>query len=311
MPYCTKCEEELPKDGNFVYCFGCESNLHYRCTTIGESTYSRMGKARKEEWRCELCRLDDISKKNVSKTVDSNITSVLHEIKTSIKGLSEQIRNCVAAQALITQQYEELREKQDQLFKATSSFESKLNELTTLISVKDEKINELTILCRTLEQESRNHEVVIYGVLQKEKESIYDIISNIGKKLDVNILPSDIEASYRMRQPASKKPESAGGNPPPISVRFTSLAKRNEVLKKKKAISITNGDIVENGLDGKVYINEMMTTYFKKLWGDVRTQARISNWKYVWFKDGKIKAKKQDKGKTIVISTMDDVSKLV
>lgn len=50
---CTNCKEKVEELQ--VFCYGCRTHLHYKCSLSVES-YSGMGQTKRQEWRCPPCR---------------------------------------------------------------------------------------------------------------------------------------------------------------------------------------------------------------------------------------------------------------
>lgn len=66
-----------------------------------------------------------------------------------------------------------------------------------------------------------------------------------------------------------------------------------------------------NGNRKRIYLNENMTAYYKNLFWKVKTFARERNFKYVWYRNGKIMMRKDnDTAEVIHINGEEDLLKL-
>ncbi|KAK9736596.1 Calcium-activated BK potassium channel alpha subunit [Popillia japonica] len=259
-----------------------------------------MSRSRKEQWRCEFCRIVNRLATLIPGKLEPEIAPSLESIKTFMSRIEKQIEVCIETQNNLGKKY-------------------------------DRKMME------KLKQENRNTEVVIYGLAQREGELLLDIVTNIGKKLNVQLNTDDISRLYRIgRRGGAGSSDARRGGPCPVVVGFSSFKKREALLKAGKNAKIENGDIcggnasksfkkreallkagknakIENGdicggnASGPIRIYEMMSSYNNKLWWEARSKAKESGWKYVWFAGGKIRARKQDGDKMLIISTANDV----
>lgn len=310
--YCTKCELALPGDGSYVSCKGCQGTMHFDCTTIKNTTYSGMSRSRKEQWRCEFCRIVNRLATLIPGKLEPEIAPSLESIKTFMSRIEKQIEVCIETQNNLGKKYDQLLQKHNDLLLKTNSLENKIDKLITSNKENDGKIESLTCRLNILEQENRNTEVVIYGLAQREGELLLDIVTNIGKKLNVQLNTDDISRLYRIgRRGGAGSSDARRGGPCPVVVGFSSFKKREALLKAGKNAKIENGDICGGNASGPIRIYEMMSSYNNKLWWEARSKAKESGWKYVWFAGGKIRARKQDGDKMLIISTANDVGKLL
>ncbi|KAI5709945.1 hypothetical protein M8J75_004364 [Diaphorina citri] len=53
---CNHCKNELPEEGDEARCSMCKHGYHFECTTISESSWKTLTKAKKLDWKCHVCR---------------------------------------------------------------------------------------------------------------------------------------------------------------------------------------------------------------------------------------------------------------
>ncbi|KAG8246560.1 hypothetical protein J6590_082141 [Homalodisca vitripennis] len=94
--------------------------------------------------------------------------------------------------------------------------------------------------------------------------------------------------------------------PPAIKIQFmTNTARDTWLLAEKKA------RLSDKSSGQKIYFKENLTYFFKGLLKEAKSRARIHNYRFVWFKNGKILVKKNEEDRNIiVIKTLDDINKI-
>lgn len=81
-----------------------------------------------------------------------------------------------------------------------------------------------------------------------------------------------------------------------------------------KNVDITVADIhptIENN-NNTVYLREYMTKYNKQLFWNTKQELKVTGkFKYVWFKRGFIRARKDDNEKVYIIKNIDDLQNVI
>ncbi|KAK5639634.1 hypothetical protein RI129_012126 [Pyrocoelia pectoralis] len=57
MSLCNVCEETFLPESDFVHCEGCNSNIHYLCSGVRETTFRKLTIEAKLAWRCGKCKV--------------------------------------------------------------------------------------------------------------------------------------------------------------------------------------------------------------------------------------------------------------
>ena len=102
-----------------------------------------------------------------------------------------------------------------------------------------------------------------------------------------------------------------------------SRKKRDELLEKrttkttengkteKRKVDITQHDIIENGKTEILYIKENQSPYYRNLEMLAKKVAKVNNgYRFIWFNNGKLFVKKDEKAKTIRIRNENDLKTL-
>ncbi|KAF0704421.1 Uncharacterized protein FWK35_00035286 [Aphis craccivora] len=78
---------------------------------------------------------------------------------------------------------------------------------------------------------------------------------------------------------------------------FSSKRKRDEFLKKRGKIEYNNS---------KIFINESLTAYNRKLFWETRKKAKELGYRYIWTSNGRIFCKKDELSKKMQVRNNDD-----
>ena len=124
-------------------------------------------------------------------------------------------------------------------------------------------------------------------------ESILDIGYNIG----VDIPKDRIEACHRV-----------GKNGERTIIKFSSRKDARKVLVNKKKLKSIN--LSKIGLTGKIYINESLCSYYKKLWYLCKKLWINKHIASFWTSNGAVRLRVTDEGKVNLISHEEDLSDL-
>ena len=128
--------------------------------------------------------------------------------------------------------------------------------------------------------------------------------------LGVEITKSDISTAHRL---ATKHPKNGAASsvPPAIIARFVRRDIRNEIYNRRKtAKTIQPHQYPVPGMT-KLYVNENLTQYRKKLLWKTKELTKKYHYAYLWTTNGKIFVKKNEKDEPRIIQSENDYQKLV
>lgn len=128
----------------------------------------------------------------------------------------------------------------DKLFDKISSkidelrqqYEEDIQEVRKENSVLEDKLDQL-------EQYSRRNCVRIFGAGEKKEETVEETVSNIMKKIGVNIVSDNLEICHRVGKLVLQKPR-------PILVKFSTYKLRQSVIVNRKHLKGTGITITED-----------------------------------------------------------------
>lgn len=237
--------------------------------------------------------------KEIRETLKS-IQSEVKDIKTILERLTnveEELKDVKTTVEFISEQY-------DTLIENNRNHETKIKNLEKeLQSLKNENKEKEEILSRlyNMEQYQRNRNVEIHGIKEQPNEDCLLLIEKIAEEMNIEVTKNDVDIAHRLKKRNSKTSI--------LLAQFKTRQARDLFLKKRNLV-ILNRNIPGTEIGSKIYINENMTTYNKNLMQLTKVKAREQNYKYIWFRNGKILVKKNDNERTIIVTHKEDLRKI-
>jgi hypothetical protein len=249
-----------------------------------------MSETKRANWRCYSCK-----GANRKESVTDEETS----IEQHFAGIKKDIEK---SQNFLSDKYDELLRKLEDNNEIIASMKNTIETLVGTVKEKEVIIDNLSARVNHLEQYSRNHNFEISQVQEDDHENLEDIVLTLADKMRIPLTKGDIEVVHRL--PAKQ------GKIRSIIVQLASRKTRDEFIKKKNEFRLTNKDVVTNGKDAKIYINENLTPYNKALLFKTKTLAKEKGFSFAWFRFGKILLRKSEGSPVIKISAESDLDKL-
>ena len=173
-----------------------------------------------------------------------------------------------------------------------NSLEEKLGELAGTTDRQDQSLYRVESALDETQQYLRRDCLEINGVPISSYENPNQLVKEVGLLAGVEIDDRHIAAAHKL--PDSKNVKNR------LIVKFIQRDKREELYKHRKNLvgkNISHLPSVEDG-NGKIFINESLTSYRKRLCGRIREYKRNNNLKYLWTSNGKIMLKVNDASPT-------------
>jgi hypothetical protein len=291
---CGRCHELLSANGEYVTCSGCQSDMHYNCSGLKESTYRGMSGQKKLEWRCQTCR----GSKN-----RSNSQSSLDPDNTDMAEMIKQINTKLQLLTTIDIKLEDMKSRISEINLELKTYKDKVVVLEEKIEQKDKKINILEDKILQLEQYNRLKNVEITGLKEDRNEDLKEIFGTICKKMKTQkVTTEDIDIIHRI--PTMKK-----GMANPIIIQFKTRTARNSFISLKKT-QIKSRDIIPQGDESQIRIRENYSKDFKRRFWEIKQEANRRNYKYVWSRNGNIFIRMAENENSIKINSMEDFNNL-
>ncbi|XP_068762574.1 uncharacterized protein [Montipora capricornis] len=236
-------------------------------------------------------------------SIRREIKTEILELKSSIKALTERCNELEKSQDFVSKKYDtaiaalqsvksEISNLDKKHTTIVNSLEEKLGELAGTIDRQDQSLYRVESALDETQQYLRRDCLEINGVPISSYENPNQLVKEVGLLAGVEIDDRHIAAAHKL--PDSKNVKNR------LIVKFIQRDKREELYKHRKNLvgkNISHLPSVEDG-NGKIFINESLTSYRKRLFGRIREYKRNNNLKYLWTNNGKIMLKVNDTSPT-------------
>lgn len=258
-------------------------------------------------WRCDGC--DGERRKSLRfDSVASEGKLSLEEIMTAITELKDEHKK---TEQSVNRAFESLNEKLDENHNAfleeskkTENYFKILEELVTENKSLKDKVRKLEDKVEDLEQYSRSNQIEIHGIQREAGENVLDVVKEVGKALDIEILDSMIDTCHRL---GNRQNNSAPG----IIVSFVRRFDKEEFLRKRRVKrNLNTTHINRQGTSNPIYVNESLSFERRRLLAAARAVKRDKAYTFLWVRHGRILLRKDENSPVIVVTRQEDLSKL-
>ena len=251
-------------------------------------------------------------------SIRQEIKLELQTLKASIDLLTDRCNTLENSQQFLSNKYDTVMQtlqnvkeqvtKLDKKYKdATGSLEAKQTNMADMADKTQETLYRIDCSLDETQQYLRRDCLEITGVPITSHDNPKLLVKEIGTLIGAEIDDSHIAAAHRL--PDSKNVKNR------LIVKFLQRDKREEVYKKRKhlvgksvhqlpSIRAEIGESVSR--DNKIYINESLTSYRKRLFGRIKDYKRKNNVKYLWTSNGKIMLKVNEASATEAFTTHEE-----
>ena len=285
------------------------------------------GKHKRGE-RGSLEEEDNVSKRcNMADSVGEVLTIEATHPEPNLIDIKEMLVDIQATVATILKENQELKQEILQLKSALNANQREMEKLKTQltkterandtlrdelkhtrIKLKDqiEETNKLVENYDDLEQYSRKNSLEIWGVPEGAYTSTDEVVIRIGKAINVDIKPEDIEISHKLKRKTSK----------PVIVKFVShkvkslLYKARTKLKNVKTSDVFPSYAFASQEHQRIFINENLTNYRRELFWKANKMKKDNMITSTWTMDGKIFVKTSPSGAPVRIYCDEDLDDL-
>lgn len=254
-------------------------------------------------------------KNQLSQELTQHLEDIKSEFYIKIDSLKENVISINGKLECLQKENQSLRKELDDL-KASSPPN---NELLDTVTQLRTELNER-------EQASLTNDVELTNIPEAANESVGHVVLTMASMLGVAVEERDLVYCERVgaRRPAEvpapgaqadgaqqKRMEGPAGpheRPRPIVVRFARRALRDELLKSARVHrGAKTGNFIPTKPSQQFYINERLTRTNRVIFGRARKIAKLQGWQYVWTKDGRVQARKADKGRVYWLRAVSDI----
>lgn len=308
---CGSCIEKLPKNGDYATCCICSNGYHLDKCSIKKQTWTSMGINKQSLWSCTTCRRtkkgsqsqaeeEDISERdsNLENSDEVSNATMMKSILNKVNGLYEmrnQLDSIESAVKFFSEKYDTLMQEIIQLRKDNKDMKAEIESLKAKERTHKETVDKLSSDVADLDQYGRRMNLEIQGVKVEgdmKQENIENVLKNIAKDIGIDFSPSDIHQAHRLQA-------RRDGRAPTIIIQFFSKTSRDLWLSAGRRAKISN-----------VYFNENLGSYNRLLLREAKLRAKTHDFRFVWFRGGRVLVKKGENSDLLIIKTIEDLKKI-
>lgn len=318
MSKCDVCKKAITKSSPGVECSKCERIVHLnnKCTRLTNKQIVALKVAPSLEWTCQECQLET-PRKNTSiiipeeededdeAPVQINAKKLLNNISKEVeKAIKKEMCDLNESLQFHSAKLDEVVECIDSFRKTIKMLERKNTELTNKNNNLETRLGALEQRLEEIEQEKLSKTIEIANIPDYNNEKTKEIVGKVALKLNLPI--EEIQNTQRMH---GKKDQNVN-----IRVELKDEITRDKWIASAKKLKLTVSDVhpTDKSNINTVYIREAMTKLNKQLFWNAKQELKNNlKFKYVWFKKGYVRARRDEESKTYILKTMNDIQVLV
>lgn len=317
---CDICKKSITKSLPGLECSKCEKIVHLntRCSGLTNKQITALKAASSLEWTCLDCQresprrnssivIPELDDEEEDAPVQINAKKLLSNISKEVeKAIKNEMRDLNESLNFHSAKLEEVIECMDAFKQTIKNLERKNVELTNKNNNLQTRVGALEQRLHEIEQENLIKCIEVANVPPsiEKTENLKKLVENVAIKLR---LPS--EGIKVVRKINGKK-----DGPINIQVELQDEITQEKWILAAKSIKTTVADICpsEQNNSNIIYIREAMTKVNKLiLWQAKQELKNNQGFKYVWFKKGFVKARKDDESKIYTLRSLTDLQTLM
>lgn len=161
------------------------------------------------------------------------------------------------------------------------------------ISLLENTIADLKMELNDRDQDLLRNDIEIAGIPEEKNELTLHLVLAVVTKLGVTVEERDVVCAERVG--AVRRDQGDAVRPRPIVVQLARRTLRDNLLAAARVRrGITTDGLGLTTAACPLYINERLTRYNRHIFYKARTEAKLTNWKHVWTRGGKVFARKDN-----------------
>ncbi|XP_048481486.1 uncharacterized protein LOC125489517 [Plutella xylostella] len=338
---CAHCAENV---GCGPQCSACSKKFHFKCGTITERGFERLGAVGRAAWLCPQCRgtptksltEDDAQSRMPDKpqslvkqqvgTKKTSASSTANQKEATLELISGQISDILSKLSVMTSIQSDIKELKSDISDMKTTFKANMDELTTKVSELDGRVStleqlqgEVCELKKTLNEISednrrndqwvRRSNIQINGVPQKSNENLINVVKKLAAVSGFTLnAETDIDFVTRVavRKDADQK------QPKPIILKMQARYKKDDfmaALQKLKTLKASDIGILDS--DNRIYINDHLSAHNKFLLQQAKLKSKQKGYTYCWVRNCTVMVRRDATSPVIHVSTIDSLNKIV
>lgn len=238
---------------------------------------------------------------------------VTERFESKIRDLDKKLNSLETSQSFVSSKFDAFTAGLANTKKDIKTINDKVNQLEDSISHFENDLYDNMASLDVTQQYLRRDCLEITGIPVIPLDNPTRLVGELSSALDIDLNEREISTAHRL--PATKKVKER------IIVKFVRRDKRNEIYKQRsklhgKDTSCLPSVAAELGKSiadkpTKIYINESLTPYRRRLFGKLNTFKNTNKWKYLWTTNGTIHLRQTDSSQKFHFDTMEDFEEFV
>lgn len=231
---------------------------------------------------------------------------VQESMRTELKDISAELSDLKGSLNFISRQYDDMHSILEERSKQIDQLQKENNSMKPIIK-------DLNFRLTQMEQHARSCNIEIISLPEHKSENLNVTVTQLCKVVSCPLKESDIITATRI---AKLNPE--GMRPRSVIVKVISPYVRDEILaaviKFNKANPTDKLNTAHLGIGGDkkpVYVAEHLAPQNRALHQATRLSAKEKNYRFVWVRNGRIFAKKNENSDRLLIKDMESLHKLI
>ena len=242
----------------------------------------------------------------IEKMVKDAFHSFANDYSIELDKVKHNISDVKKSHEFLSAEYDDLKEKYSKLLKSSKQSERSANQLNLKFDETETNKQYEFHKIDGLEQHGRRLNLEFEGIPEQKEESVTSIVLAIATKLNLDANFSVLSIAHRL--PPKRHKQSDGSTLPPTIILRNSLTSASETQCIREEAKNMKEFLVPEMT--KLFVNENLTHYRKKLFWSIKRAAKANNYKYFWTANSKIFVKRDDNAPVIAIRHESDVDNL-
>ena len=225
----------------------------------------------------------------------------LHEVRNQLKDIE-------SSQRFISEKYDNVLEMIQTTNKELKATQNRLKESEEKVyNIEADVYNNMASVDE-MQQYQRRDCLEITGIPVVLLDDPYSLVGEVCNVLNVDLDEGDISIAHRLVRTTKSTKDR-------IIVKFVKRSKRDEIYKQRRklngkttrCLSTVNAEIEEGTISAatKIYINESLTAYRRRLFGKINAFKNANNYKFIWTTNGTIHLRQAESSPILHFTTME------
>lgn len=313
---CCVCNCRISSRAPGVKCV-CDLSYHAKCVNLSKTQLEEI-KTGNLLWKCDKCRskkgrkslVYEIDEDNQDEADEGDIEINAEDVSISYGAVCDQLKNILSVQKVFQDSLSTFSNLIDDFSRKMKTFEQKSKAIDKLSSDNVAIKSTVTNLDKHLmenDQMARMNDVEFVGIPQNDNENLIHMVKAIGLTLNCPLIESDIDYIHRVQCFDKTKTKNIILRCQSRLTKNNLIAAARQFIKKKGVFKPADINLVGNH---PIFVNEHLIPSKKLLFKDARKFCKDNNIKFLWVKDCKIFARKNDTSKIKIISDLEDLKKI-